>query len=134
MSDSAFMLAVLEECPGEWVAQADLLQRSLDERGHGFTPHSRAADLRRQGYNIECQVVRDYNRFRGLQTGRARSFYRLVEETEREDEAARLEAWQPDRSASRSAKAGAAVESGRASGGASGQAALFSEPSRPEWA
>lgn len=114
MTDNEFMLAVLEEQPGEWVAQTDLLQRSISERGHGFTPHSRASDLRRLGYNVECQVVRYYNRFRGRETGRAKSFYRLVDQ----------------------------AGPGDAPGGASGAGAsdpenhpaLFDETNRPAWA
>lgn len=70
MTDSAFMLGVLRDAGGGWVSQGSLLARSVAERGHGFTPHSRAADLRKLGHRVECRV--------GRVNGRAASFYRLL--------------------------------------------------------
>ena len=45
MTDVDFLLSVLAD--GEAHSQAEILRRSFDERGHGLTVHSRAADLRR---------------------------------------------------------------------------------------
>lgn len=75
MTDAEFMLAMLQQRPGEWVAQADILERSRLERGCGLTVHSRAATLRKQGYDVECKV--EAADWAGL--GRRRvSFYRLA--------------------------------------------------------
>lgn len=69
MSDHAFLYHVLED--GEWHGQDEILQRSQTERGYGLTVHSRAADLRKKGCVIQCQMQQ-------LRNGRRRSFYRLV--------------------------------------------------------
>jgi hypothetical protein len=78
VTDAAFMLAVLEERPGEWVSQAELLARSQRERGCGLTVHSRAATLRDLGHNVECQVVRGWDRYQQKHVGRAVSYYRWL--------------------------------------------------------
>jgi len=70
VTDAAFMLSVLEERPGEWVAQTEILQRSMAERGCGLTVHSRAATLRGGGHTVENKIEK--------RAGRAVSFYRLV--------------------------------------------------------
>jgi hypothetical protein len=55
VTDREFLLRVLAD--GEPHSQLEILQRSLDERGCGLTVHSRAADLRRHGYVVECSLV-----------------------------------------------------------------------------
>ena len=69
MTDVDFLLSVLAD--GEAHSQAEILRRSFDERGHGLTVHSRAADLRRQGHAIEVSYVA------GERRGRA-YVYRLL--------------------------------------------------------
>lgn len=56
MTDREFLLAVLAD--GRPRSQAEILRRSFDERGCGLTIHSRAADLRRHGYDIRCEPVK----------------------------------------------------------------------------
>jgi hypothetical protein len=70
MTDSDFLLAVLQSDPDEWVAQHTILERSFAERGCGLTVHSRAATLRERGHIIECDV-------RLVKGGRRASYYRL---------------------------------------------------------
>lgn len=70
MSDTDFLLHVLRD--GFWHSQHNILEQSFRERGHGLTVNSRAADLRKLGYTVECQVQR---RAAGA---RKVSFYRLV--------------------------------------------------------
>ncbi len=82
MTDNAFVLALLQERPNQWVAQADIIARSQAERGHGLTPHSRVADLRKDGHIIENRLVRDYNRYQRKYVGRVRSFYMLLDSGE----------------------------------------------------
>ena len=55
MTDKEFLLAVLAD--GKPKTQAEILRASFAERGHGFTIHSRASDLRGDGYRIECSHV-----------------------------------------------------------------------------
>jgi hypothetical protein len=50
VTDKDFLLAVLSD--GKPRTLTEILQRSIAERGHAFTVHSRAADLRRDGYKI----------------------------------------------------------------------------------
>lgn len=69
MSDDAFLFHVLED--GKWHGQAEILQRSFNERGHGLTVHSRASDLRKRGCTVECELRRNGH-------GRALSYYRLT--------------------------------------------------------
>ena len=69
MTDSAFLYHCLED--GKWHGQAQILAKSMVERGHGLTVHSRAADLRKKGCVIECELRRNGH-------GRALSYYRLV--------------------------------------------------------
>jgi hypothetical protein len=70
MTDAGFMLRVLERGPATTM---DVIQASITERGCGITPHSRAADLRRDGYDIQC-------RHKGANhKGRPVYEYRLVE-------------------------------------------------------
>lgn len=71
MSDSDFMLQVLQERPGVWVSQMEIVRRSEQARGCGMTVHSRASDLRNRGLVVENRIERNEH-------GRAVSFYRLV--------------------------------------------------------
>jgi len=71
LSDANFMLGVLRETPGSWVAGSAILQRSFQDRGVGLTVHSRASTLRERGHTIECRVERS-------EEMRAISYYRLV--------------------------------------------------------
>lgn len=89
MTDAAFMLGMLRERPGEWVPQMAIINRSLDKRGCGITPHSRAAELRAQGWTVENKVEHV--------NGRRKSFYRLCSlesaaqpQTARESEASNM--------------------------------------------
>lgn len=50
MTDREFLLDVLED--GQPHTLTEILRRSFEVRGHGLTVHSRAADLRRDGYTI----------------------------------------------------------------------------------
>lgn len=73
MTDNAFMLGILQERPGEWVSQADIIAWSISKRGFGLTVHSRAADLRKPehgGHTVENKVEK--------RNGRAVSYYRLL--------------------------------------------------------
>lgn len=68
-TDCEFILDVLGD--GEEHSLAEILRRSMDERGCGLTTHSRVADLRKKGYTIEHLTVP------GAERGHAHS-YRLV--------------------------------------------------------
>lgn len=70
VSDKDFLLRVLAD--GEWHSLSEIVSRSISRRGYGLTVHSRAADLRRDGYAVENRVVRPAG------GGRAVSYYRLV--------------------------------------------------------
>lgn len=78
MNDADFLLRVLSEHPGRWIRLEEIISRSQSERGHGLTVHSRAADLRAKGHNVECRLVRPYNRFKKREVGRPESYYRLA--------------------------------------------------------
>jgi len=69
MSDAAFLYHCLED--GRWHGQAEILAKSMAERGHGMTVHSRAADLRKKGCVVECELRHNGH-------GRALSYYRMV--------------------------------------------------------
>jgi len=69
MTDAGFLYHVLED--GKWHGQAEILAKSMAERGHGMTVHSRAADLRKKGCVVECELRHNGH-------GRALSYYRLV--------------------------------------------------------
>lgn len=69
MTDNAFLYHVLED--GKWHGQSEIIAKSMRERGHGLTVHSRAADLRKKGCVVECELRRNCH-------GRAISYYRLV--------------------------------------------------------
>lgn len=71
MTDAEFLLEVLRD--GEWHSLNQILARSFEQRGHGLTVHSRAADLRDRGHVVE-------HRMKG-QRG-AGSQYRLLSEAE----------------------------------------------------
>jgi transposase-like protein len=64
------MLRQLERGPA---TTTQIIVRCIQERGHGLTPHSRAADLRRSGYDVRCDAVGVDDR------GRQQWQYRLVE-------------------------------------------------------
>lgn len=69
MTDAEFILDVLGD--GEEHSLAEILSRSMNERGCGLTTHSRVADLRKQGHVIEHLTVK------GAERGHAHT-YRLV--------------------------------------------------------
>ena len=68
-TDAAFLLRVLSD--GKPHILEEILQASFAERGCGLTVHSRAAELRKQGYEV-------VNRVSGGARGRRVSVYRLV--------------------------------------------------------
>lgn len=68
-TDAQFMLRVLKRGPASTM---DIIQASYAERRCGLTPHSRAADLRRQGHDVVCERA-------GSHRGRPVFRYRLVE-------------------------------------------------------
>ena len=51
-SDVAFLLSILED--GEPHSANEIRRRSFEERGCGLTVNSRASDLRKHGYVVEC--------------------------------------------------------------------------------
>lgn len=57
--DADYMLRLLMERPH---TTGEMIDRSFRERGCRFTPHSRAADLRRRGITVECARVGTINR------------------------------------------------------------------------
>lgn len=68
MTDNAYLLHVLKD--GRWHSHTEILQRSIQERGHGLTVHSRASELRvKFGQNVECRVAG---------SPRRQSFYRIA--------------------------------------------------------
>lgn len=67
VSDREWLLGVLAD--GREHTLADIIRRSFDERGHGLTVHSRAAELRSAGYTIEN---------RPMPNGRRGSIYQLT--------------------------------------------------------
>jgi hypothetical protein len=65
VTDADFLLDVLKD--GQWHSLQEILWFSFKERGCGLTTHSRAADLRARGYDVQWKG------------GKAReSWYRLV--------------------------------------------------------
>jgi hypothetical protein len=52
-SDNERILAMLAD--GEWHSRRSMLRADLDAGGPGFTLRSRAAELRRRGYEVECR-------------------------------------------------------------------------------
>ena len=66
MTDNAYLLHILKD--GNWHSRDEILSFSMADRGCGMTVHSRAADLRKQGHEIECDV---------RQGERRQSFYRI---------------------------------------------------------
>lgn len=69
MTDNKFLADMLSD--GHWHSLDEIIGRSQHERGYGMTVHSRAADLRKQGHDVECRQER-------TPFGRVRSFYRIV--------------------------------------------------------
>ncbi len=69
-TDCDFVLAMLEQGPATTMM---LIRQSINARGCGLTPHSRVADLRRDGYDIRCERVGSHN-------GRGIYQYTLVED------------------------------------------------------
>ena len=134
--DADFMLAVLQERPGEWISQMTILQRSAEARGCGMTPHSRASDLRNRGHDIQ-------NRCERVGT-RVVSYYRVVEPSL----SAAPDSLPPNTSRGLGEGGFGAAESEvalarpdtRPPGAAmhdvepEGQASLFSSPRKPAWA
>lgn len=70
-SQSAQILTLLRERSGQWVPMPDLCARA-----NAFAVHSRVAELRRGGHQIECEV-------RQGERHQKRSFYRMVGEVAR---------------------------------------------------
>jgi hypothetical protein len=68
-SDTDALQAVLTDARGQYVEHSAIISRVRYMTGHGLTVHSRAADLRKRGLNVECEV-RTVNQ-------RRVSFYRL---------------------------------------------------------
>ena len=69
VNDADFLHHVLSD--GEWHGHTEILARSIRERGHGLTIHSRASTLRERGHTVETRLERNDH-------GRTLSFYRLV--------------------------------------------------------
>jgi hypothetical protein len=69
MKDTEFLLYVLRD--GNAHTLNEILRRSYQERGYGLTVHSRAADLRRKGYDVQNGTIK------GAKRG-DKSFYKLV--------------------------------------------------------
>lgn len=69
MTDTDLLLRILRENAGDWASHDYILERARHLTGHGMTVHSRAADLRKQGHTVECDVQRV--------NGRRRSYYRI---------------------------------------------------------
>lgn len=69
MTDCEFLLKVLAD--GREHTLTEILARSLNERGHGLTVHSRVSELRRRGHTIEHVTIP------GAQRGAGHA-YRLV--------------------------------------------------------
>jgi hypothetical protein len=55
MTDCEFLLEVLAD--GREHTLTDILRASIDQRGHGLTVHSRVADLRTRGHEIEHVTI-----------------------------------------------------------------------------
>ncbi len=70
MTDSDCLLAILQSAPGWWMPHHSILDLCQTRYGHGLTIHSRAASLRKKGYDIQCRVDR--------KNGRAVSYYRIM--------------------------------------------------------
>lgn len=69
VTDLEFLLEVLAD--GELHSTSEILARSIEERGHGLTVHSRISDLRGRGHKVE-HLTRQ-----GAQRGHA-NVYRLI--------------------------------------------------------
>jgi hypothetical protein len=69
VTDSEFMVKLLSD--GKPHSTLEIIERSIRTRGCGITPHSRAADLRKRGYQIECERE-------GEKNGRPVYSYRLL--------------------------------------------------------
>jgi hypothetical protein len=63
VTDCAFLLELLGD--GGEHTLTDILRASIDQRGHGLTVHSRVADLRKQGHEIEHVTIRGAERGAG---------------------------------------------------------------------
>lgn len=68
-SDNDLLLAILTDA-NDFVSHDYILSKARYMTGHGLTIHSRAADLRKRGHVVECDVRRV--------NGRALSYYRLA--------------------------------------------------------
>lgn len=71
MTDAEYLLMLLKEHAPTPVTLNEILQRSLRDRGCGLTVHSRAAELRAKGWDIQNV------RIPGAKRGNA-SAYKLV--------------------------------------------------------
>ncbi len=71
MTDTEILRRILlYRSPNSWASHPEILQESIARSGHGMTVHSRVADLRKQGYTVECRIE--------THAGRKVSFYRIV--------------------------------------------------------
>lgn len=70
LNDNDKLLAILRDSAPHWVQHDTILGAMRFRYGHGCTVNSRAADLRKQGYDVQCHVE--------TVNGRKRSSYRLV--------------------------------------------------------
>lgn len=68
MTDLEFLRGVLEQGPA---TSNEILAKSFAERQCGLTVHSRVADLRREGLEIDCRRV-------GTKNGRGQFRYEIV--------------------------------------------------------
>ena len=59
MTDTSYLWKVLAD--GQWHERSSILDRSRRERGHAFTVHSRAADLRKRGHTVLQRSERSPN-------------------------------------------------------------------------
>ncbi len=70
LTDTDKLLTVLGAQQGGWIAHSEIIWHINFTYGHGITIHSRAADLRKRGYDVQNRLER--------RNGRVISYYRLV--------------------------------------------------------
>lgn len=60
VTDTEWLLGLLAD--GQPHTLTEILSRSFKARGCGLTVHSRAANLRAQGFDVQCKIVREGRR------------------------------------------------------------------------
>jgi hypothetical protein len=70
LTDTDKLRIILMEFPNVWLSHNGILGRFQNKYGHGATIHSRAATLRKQGYQVDCRIT--------TVKGRKFSWYRIV--------------------------------------------------------